>query len=91
LTYVGGHSFSHSMNTHEPFVRFDGFLDSYSCGLGRVCGHVSRDSFVGPRPFYCDASIGSSHVVPFRDFCHFSNDCLVPFLELIFRHVSRGD
>jgi hypothetical protein len=42
LTCVGGHSFSHSMNTHEPFVRFDGFLDSFSCGLGRVCGHVSR-------------------------------------------------
>jgi hypothetical protein len=24
------------MITHEPFVRFDGLLDSFSCGLGRV-------------------------------------------------------
>jgi hypothetical protein len=39
---VGGHSFSHRMNTHEPFVRFDGLLDSFSCGLERVRGHVSR-------------------------------------------------
>jgi hypothetical protein len=29
-----GHTFSYSMNTHEPFVRFDGFLVSFSCGLG---------------------------------------------------------
>jgi hypothetical protein len=34
LTCVGGHSFSHSMNNHELFVRFDGLLDSFSCGLG---------------------------------------------------------
>jgi hypothetical protein len=27
-------------------VRFDGFLDSFSCGLGRVCGHVSRVSLL---------------------------------------------
>jgi hypothetical protein len=27
-------------------VRFDGFLDSLSCGLGRVCGYVSRASFL---------------------------------------------
>jgi hypothetical protein len=46
LTCVGGHSFSHSMNTHEPFVRFDGFLDSFSCGLERVHGHVSRVSLL---------------------------------------------
>jgi hypothetical protein len=25
-------------------VRFDGFIDSFSCGLGRVRGHVSRVS-----------------------------------------------
>jgi hypothetical protein len=27
-------------------VRFDGFLDSFSCGLGRVRGHVSRVSLL---------------------------------------------
>jgi hypothetical protein len=46
LTCVGGHSFSHSMNTHEPFVRFDGLLDSFSCGLGRVCEHAYRASLL---------------------------------------------
>jgi hypothetical protein len=46
LTCVGGHSFCHSMNTHELFVRFDGLLDSLSCGLGRVRGHVSRASLL---------------------------------------------
>jgi hypothetical protein len=40
---------------------------------------------------FFDAFIGSSYIVPFRVFCCFSNDCLVPFLELIFRHVSKGD
>jgi hypothetical protein len=25
-------------------VRFDGLLDSFSCGLGRVHGHISRVS-----------------------------------------------
>jgi hypothetical protein len=34
LTCVGGHSFSHSMITHEPFVRFDELLDFFLCGLG---------------------------------------------------------
>jgi hypothetical protein len=43
---VDGHSFSHSMITHEPFMRFDGFLDSFSCGPGRVHGHVSRVSLL---------------------------------------------
>jgi hypothetical protein len=46
LTYVGGHSFSHSMITHESFVRFDRLLDSFSCGLGRVREHVSRASLM---------------------------------------------
>jgi hypothetical protein len=46
LTCVGGHSFSHSMITHEPLVRFDGLLDSFSCGLGQVHGHVSRASLL---------------------------------------------
>jgi hypothetical protein len=40
LTCVGGHSFSYSMNTHEPLVRFDGLLDSFSCGLERVREHA---------------------------------------------------
>jgi hypothetical protein len=43
---VDGHSFSHSMNIHKPFVRFDGLLDSFSCGLGRVRRHVSRVSLL---------------------------------------------
>jgi hypothetical protein len=34
------------MNTHEAFVRFDGLLDSFSYGLGRVCGHGSRVSLL---------------------------------------------
>jgi hypothetical protein len=42
LTCVGGHSFSHSMITHESFMRFDGSLDSFSCGLGRVREHAYR-------------------------------------------------
>jgi hypothetical protein len=46
LTCVGGHNFSHSMNTHEPFMRFDGLLDSFSCGLGRVCEDVYRASLL---------------------------------------------
>jgi hypothetical protein len=27
-------------------VRFDGFLDSFSCGLGQVRGHVSKVSLL---------------------------------------------
>jgi hypothetical protein len=46
LTCIGGHSFSNSMNTHEPFVRFDVLLDSFSCGLGRVHLHAYRASFL---------------------------------------------
>jgi hypothetical protein len=46
LPCVDGHSFSRSMITHEHFVRFDGLLDSFSCGLGRVYGHVSRISLL---------------------------------------------
>jgi hypothetical protein len=53
------------------FHLIDGFLVSFSCGLERVHGHASRASFVGPRPCSCDASIGSSHIVPLRDSCHF--------------------
>jgi hypothetical protein len=49
LTYVGGHSFSHSMNTHESNMRFhlfDGFIDSFSYGLGRVREHAYRASLL---------------------------------------------
>jgi hypothetical protein len=46
LTCVGDHSFSHSMNTHDPLVRFDGLLDSFSCGLGRVHEHAYRASLL---------------------------------------------
>jgi hypothetical protein len=46
LTCVGGHSFSNSMNTHEPFMRFDGLLDSFLCGLGRVREHTYRASLL---------------------------------------------
>jgi hypothetical protein len=46
LPCVDGHSFSHSMNTHEPFIRFDGLLDSFSCGLGRVRKHAYRASLL---------------------------------------------
>jgi hypothetical protein len=51
LDSLSDHRFSHSLNTHEPNMRFrliDGFLDSLSCGLGRVLGLASRASFVGP-------------------------------------------
>jgi hypothetical protein len=41
-----GHSFSHSMITNEPFVRFDGSLDSFSCGLRWVHEHAYRASLL---------------------------------------------
>jgi hypothetical protein len=92
---LSDHSFSHSMNTHEPNMRFhliDGFLDFFSCGLGRVHRHAAGASFVGPRLCPCDASIGSSHVVPLRDSRHFSNDRTRSFPQVnISRHVSKGD
>jgi hypothetical protein len=46
LSCVDGHRFSHSMITHEPFMRFDGLLDSFSCGLGRVREHAYRASLL---------------------------------------------
>jgi hypothetical protein len=46
LSCVGGPSFSHSMNTHEPFMRFDGLLHSFLCGLGRVREHAYRASLL---------------------------------------------
>jgi hypothetical protein len=65
-------------------------LTPFSCGLGRVRGHASRVSFVGPQLYSCDAFIGSSHVVPFSDSHHVSNGFTRSFLELIFWHVSKG-
>jgi hypothetical protein len=70
---LSDHSFSRSMNTCEPNMRFcliDGFLDSLSSGLGRVHGHASKASFVGPQLCPCDVFIGSSHIVPLRS-CRF--------------------
>jgi hypothetical protein len=74
LTHYVGTTFSHSMNTCEPNMRFhliDGFLDSLSCGLGRVHGHASKAYFVGPRLCACDTFIGSSNIVPLRSHCLF--------------------
>jgi hypothetical protein len=34
------------MNTHESFMRFDGLLDSFSYGLGRVREHAYRASLL---------------------------------------------
>jgi hypothetical protein len=85
----------HSMNTREPNMRFhliDGFLNSFSCGLGQVNEHASRASFVSPRPCPCDASISSSHIVPLRDSHHFSTNYTHSFPRLnISQHVSKGD
>jgi hypothetical protein len=63
-------------------VRFDGFLDSFFMRVRMSSWTCSRDSFVGPRLYSCDAFIGSSHIVPLRS-RWFSNDCLAPFFELI--------
>jgi hypothetical protein len=77
LDSISGYIFSHSMNTHEPNMRFhlfDRFLNSFSCGLGRVHGHASIASVIGPWLCPCDAFIGSSHVVPLRvSHCFCSN------------------
>jgi hypothetical protein len=83
---LSDHRFSHSMSTRELNIRFhlfDGFLDTFSCGLGRVRGHVSRASFVGPQFCSCDSFIGSSHVVPLDILVMFLMIALILFLELI--------
>jgi hypothetical protein len=46
LTCVDGHNFSHSMITHDPLVRFDRLLDSFSCGLERAREHAYRASLL---------------------------------------------
>jgi hypothetical protein len=72
------------------FHLFDRFLDSFSCGFGRVHGHAFRVSFVGPRLCPCDASIGSSHVFPLRA-RPFSNNHThsIPRVN-ISQHASKG-
>jgi hypothetical protein len=74
------------------FCLIDGFLDSFSCGLGQIHGHASRASFVGPRLYSCDAFIGSSHVVPLRASCHFFNNHTRSFPRVnISRHASKDE
>jgi hypothetical protein len=46
LPCVDGHIFSHSMITHEPFVRFDELLDSFFYELGRVREHAYKASLL---------------------------------------------
>jgi hypothetical protein len=92
---LSDHIFSHSKNTREPNMRFrltDGFLDSFSYGLGQVHRHAYRASSIGPRLCPCYVSIGSSHVVPLIDYRRFSKDhtCSFPRVN-ISRHVSKGD
>jgi hypothetical protein len=87
LTCVGGHSSSHNMNTHDTFVRFDGLLDSFSCGLGRVRGHGSRVSLLVHDFIFCDAYFGSSYVGPLRASRHF---ILIITLTLFFKLISHG-
>jgi hypothetical protein len=63
-------------------MRFHLLMDSltpFSSWFGRVHGHAFRASFVGARSCPCNASFGSSYIVPFRDSRSFSNDCLVLF------------
>jgi hypothetical protein len=94
LDSLGGHGFSHSMNTHEPNLRlylFDRFFDSFFCRLGRVRGHTSRASSVGPRLCSCVAFICPSYVVPFRDSHHFSNVITRSFPRVNIRHASKCD
>jgi hypothetical protein len=96
LDSFSGHNFVHSMNTHEPNMRFhlfDRFLGSFSWGLGQVHRYASKASYVGPWLCYCDASIGSSHVVALsasRRFC--SNKHISSFPRVnISRHASKGE
>jgi hypothetical protein len=87
LTCVDGHIFSHSMITHEPFVRFDGFLDSLSCGLGRVRGHVFRASLLVHDFVLVIFFFGSSYVGPLR-----ASHCFVLIITptLFFELISHG-
>jgi hypothetical protein len=92
LTCVGGHNFSHSMNTHEPLVRFDGLLDSFLCGLVRVHEHAYKASllvhnFVLVMLFWFFLCWSLESLSPF---C--SNNHTRSFLrDYISWHVSKGD
>jgi hypothetical protein len=78
LTCVGGHSFSYSMDTHEPFVRFDGLFNSFSCGLGWVCGHVSRAFLLVHNLVFVMLLLVLLILFPW-DLVAFSNDCTHSF------------
>jgi hypothetical protein len=92
LPCVDGHRFSHSMITHEFFVRFDGFFDSFSCGLGWVRGHTLE--------LLCWSTILFLWCL-FWFFLCWSLESLSPFCSnddtcsfcrgYISRHVSKGD
>jgi hypothetical protein len=102
LTCIGGHSFSYSINTHESNMRFhlfDGFIDSFSCGLdftflmdSLTPFHVGWDEFVDIfLELLCWFTIlflwcffGSSYVGPLRSSRRFVRIItLAPFFELI--------
>jgi hypothetical protein len=86
LTCVDGHSFSHSMITHVPFVIFDRFHDSFSCGLGRVCDHAYRASLL-VHDFVLVIFFCSSYVGPLRASHRF---VLIITLALFFELISHG-
>jgi hypothetical protein len=70
------------MNTCEPNMRFhfiDGFLDSFSCGLGRVRGRASKASFI-----LVMLLLVLPMLFPWEILIIFLMIALVLFLELIF-------
>jgi hypothetical protein len=85
LTCVGGYSFSHSMNTHELFVRFDGLLAPFHVGW-----HEFVDMFLELLCWSticsCDVSFGSSYAGPLRASRHF---VLIITLALFFELISH--
>jgi hypothetical protein len=88
LDSCSGHSFSHSLNTHEPNMRLPFLIVSLTLLLQvRMSSwKCFRAFFVGPWSCPCDASFVSSHVVPLRD----SRDFLMIALVLFpgFRNAS---
>jgi hypothetical protein len=88
LDSCSGHSFSHSLNTHEPNMRLPFLIVSLTLLLWvRMSSWTCfRAFFVGPRSCPCDASFGSSHVLPLRE----SHDFLMIALVLCprFRNAS---
>lgn len=93
---LGGHSFSHGMNTHEPSIKphfIDGYYDSFSCGLGCSHGHALKASCVGPQHHSHGASNGFSRVFPSRGSRRFAMDHCTrsSFWVAISQHTSKGD